>query len=137
MRVLFVLVAALSVALPLSGQEEEVRCTYTKREACGPKGCVPIAVADNYLIVPRVLLEKPQDLSATEIRRCDSKGCSAINAVANTAGAFMNAGNVERGFQLKVAVLAAAVAELKAGDFVETVTTMLTVLVGHGTCPKT
>lgn len=121
--------------------KDEIRCTYSRRSACGPDGCKPIPIGTAYLLAPQLLdlqlAEAPRlpDEPVVAVRRCDGKGCTPIDVVSAPSGIFLNVWTADGGYMLKFVAEEVPLMDARRGDFVEVTTAMLTTIVSHGQCP--
>ena len=118
---------------------EEMRCNYTARFLCNPKGCnpTPDIIPPNFLIVPQ-LTELRQFSSGDElpqIRRCDAKGCTPVNVFPTEVPASIRLSGIGRGYYLAVNTGDIEFLEKKRGQFMEIATLNDLVFVNYGNCP--
>jgi hypothetical protein len=69
------------------------------------------------------------DQQLVELRRCDSRGCTPVEAVAFESGAFVNVSAPANGYLARFSVS-------ETMDFVEVATLMLQTFVSHGRCGR-
>jgi hypothetical protein len=119
---------------------EEIRCAYESRAVCGAAGCRPLAVGDEFLVMPTIddlwgdaiLWGTIPSQPLPEIRRCDGKGCTPLPVVPSLSGAFLNLSG--GGYLLKLVTDDLEAIGMRQGSFVEVATSMLDTYIGRGVC---
>lgn len=121
-------------------QPDEMKCNYTSRFSCSPKGCKPVAaetVPQSFVIVPQ--LSDLRQFSAgdelPEIRRCDAKGCSPVQIVPTEYPASMRLSSMGGGYFFSITTSNLELMEAKRGQFVEVTSLFGIIFVSYGTCP--
>lgn len=122
---------------------DEVRCNYTARFHCDDLGCTEFPVGPAFLIVPDLpVLEAALIASRpVQVRRCNEKGCSPVDAAVMRTGAYISIAGPQVGYYLKVATVSLEAPELQPrtthitrGDFFEVAMTHLQAYMGVGAC---
>lgn len=133
--------SSIVALLALGGlRQEEYRCTYQKKVECAESGqCRTTPVGSAYLLVPNLDSLLAADASFEQsgqrfpqIRRCDAKGCSAIDVSAAPSGMFTNISARGGGYYLKI--VTTSVDQVKRGTFVESISVFLSTVTYWGTC---
>lgn len=119
----------------------EMRCNYTTRFSCNPKGCDPVPeenVLLHFLIVPHPSELRQFDIhkdQIPEIRRCDTKGCNPVAIIPRHLPARMNMEGAESTYFFAVNTLDLEFMGARLGHFMEIATLLDVVFVAYGTCP--
>lgn len=142
-----------------------MRCNYTSRFACSPKGCNPLsmeALTESFLLVPELsalevwassqenlsqlsnaelkslVLEwekKTKQSTLPEIRRCDSKGCGPVPILPKRTPTGLDLNSVKGTYFVALSTVNLNPFQVKRGEFFEVATMLNVALVGNGTCP--
>jgi len=134
---------ALSVAfLTASGTQasrDEVRCTYSRRQVCTRSGCEANPVGQAFLVIPALARIRAAMLDGrpVDLRRCDGRGCTPVTTMVSESGDFLILSAPRSGYLFKVATVSETLSGLRAGEFVEVATQILTTYVGFGRCQVT
>ena len=134
---LIIAVISILVAAPalLVGQvrNENTRCNYTRRMACGSGGCAA-KQSEMFLLLPASVSElvTPTGDTPAIVQRCDNAGCTDVPVVAFRSGAFVEVVSPGSGYLLKLQ--ATDVFGEGKGDFVEVATSLLAAMVSYGSC---
>jgi hypothetical protein len=122
-------------------RHDEIRCSYAHQVACSDTGCEPIPIGDRYLIVPSIAELRSARIShygsrpPVVIHRCDSNGCTPVEATSAPSGVFLNVSAIGGGYILKLFDSAPVYAlDYKPGEFVEVATSFLTTFISYGRC---
>ncbi len=122
------------------GQEQDLRCDYTRKIECTAAGCQSSQIGSAYLLLPRIsslltsTIRAENNADLPTIRRCDSKGCSPVVVRAEQSGAFTNIAQHGGAYFIKIATITVGEG-LRAGDFVEVASQFLATITYFGACP--
>lgn len=124
-----------SVAAAQAGTE--ARCHYSTRMICTSEGCQPAEHEGMYLSTPALpaLRQAVTEVKPIRLQRCDPQGCDAIEITNTGEGGFLTLSAMEGAYLIKIYDgPEIPEIELKTGDFIEVVTSMLTTFIGYGQC---
>lgn len=146
-------------------QLDEMRCNYTARFTCSPKGCNPVpevALTESFLIVPGLVelghwappkeseradliaelksrAMKPENKHLRdefpEIRRCDSKGCGPVPIHPLRTPTGLDLKAFDGTYFIALNTANLERFEVKRGEFFEVATMLNIAFIGYGTCP--
>lgn len=132
-------IACLTFDAPLLSQSDEFKCKYSRKVECGASGCQETPVGTAYLLLPRIDSLVSATIRADDtpqlptIRRCDSKGCSAVVVRASPRGAFVNISQFDGAYFIKIGTVDLGPGS-RVGDFVEVASTFLSTITYFGSC---
>lgn len=126
-----------SVGSAQSAAAEEMKCAYSKRTICTSEGCTPVESEGIHLLLPALPTLKDAITAGApvQVKRCDAKGCTAVDITSAASSGFLTLSSMHGAYLLKVyGEPDIAEIELRTGDFIEVVTSLLTTYVGYGSC---
>ncbi|MDO8681691.1 MAG: hypothetical protein Q7R30_24540 [Acidobacteriota bacterium] len=127
--VVFVVLGAVASADTIT--REDFRCNYSRKFECSSLlECQTSPIGSSYLLVPHVDDLYGDTIGAgivsklPSIRRCDEKGCSAVEVSATMNGAFINVTKPDGTYFLKISTVDLGKGT-EIGDFVEVTLSVL------------
>lgn len=116
---------------------EESRCHYTTRMICTSEGCQPTTYEGMYVRAPALpaLRQAVTEVAPIRLDRCDEQGCDDVEITNTGEGGFLTLSAMEGSYLIKIYDgPEIPEIELKTGDFIEVITSMLTTFIGYGQC---
>ena len=132
-------IASLTVDAPVVSQDNEFKCSYSRKVECAASGCQETPVGSAYLLLPKIdslvsaTIRADGAAQLPTIRRCDSKGCSPVVVRASLSGAFVNISQFDGAYFLKIGTVDLGPGS-RVGDFVEVASTFLNTITYFGSC---